>query len=225
MNRSVFDPRVGGPVLVAALLFALREGHTLPPVVPATRPAVIELPAVHAANPPLRDQDFELDLERSTVRFAIASGDGLVLLGCTRCAGRLALRRDERRSQLSLDLDLASLTVLTPGADPGLLRELLGVRADSTLQCRADLVRTAGTALPGVRELLWDGAVRCDGRAVRQPMVLWQPTLPGQPMRLQGYGSVSTAPYHLPNPSWFGLSPAHVVTLGLDLVWRRAAPR
>lgn len=226
MNRSVLDPRVWLPVLGAVALFVLRERPAADVAGAAPRLEVVTLPAVRASVPPLRDQDFELDGERSTVRFAIDGASGPLVVACPLVEGKLALRRDERQSELQLKLDLASLQILTPGADPGELRELLGVRGSAELGYVARLQQSGTCGVPGVRELFFVGTMRCDDRVVQQPMVLWQPVLPGQPTRLQGHGTVSTAPYHLPARGWFGFArQSHVVTLGLDLVWKRPATR
>ncbi len=49
---------------------------------------------------------------------------------------------------------------------------------------------------------------------------------PGQPLRLQGHGTVPRETYGLPARGWLGFGTnAHDVTLGLDLVWRRHRAR
>lgn len=225
MNRSCLDPRVWTPIAIAALCFSFRL-H--PPAAPAAadpaRP--VALPAMQPAPPPKSDVDYVLDPAKSTVRFLVEGSQGELLTTCTRVEGRLRLTTKGEGSEFELELDLGSLA--PSGTEPTTidLYRLLGVHRGSEVRYRGTLLRTSTTNLPSVTERVWLGTLRIGPRIVRQPMQLWQCALSGQPMRLQGHGTVDVADYGLPRRSWLGLlQENHVVTLGLDLAWRRSSPR
>ena len=225
MKRAWLDPRVWGPALVAAVCFAFRMQ---PPPAAAVLPTphVVELPAVHGAPPPKADTEYELDAERSSVRFLVEGNGDELLASCPNVSGRLVLRAKAETSELELHLDLGSLVPIGEPKSTIDLRRLLGVHRGSEVAYRATLLRSSTSNLPGVTERLWLGTLRLGSRLTRQPMQLWQSSLLGQPLRLQGHGSVDTADYGLPPRSWLGiLKEQHVVTLGLDLAWKRRASR
>jgi hypothetical protein len=163
-----------------------------------------------------------LDAERCSVRFLCDTGGDETLAACRRLTGRLRVQDGGERRELDLDLDLGSLQPVGEAAPDLDLWRLLGVHRGSEVSYRASQLRRSTGTLPGVTELLWLGTLRFDGRVVQQPMVLWQVSLPGQPLRLQGHGSVAGDTYGLPSRRWLGLGTrSHVVTLGLDLAFRR----
>lgn len=221
MNRHCLDARVWGPLVLASALLLLRgTGPAAPP--PRDTAHAVELPQLRGAPLPSTDSDYELDVDRSTVRFLVEANDGAMLTACRRIGGHLHLAGDGGRCTLELDLDLGSLEAVGGGEGELDLWRHLGVHRGSELFYRATLIRTATNNLPGVTQRVWLGTLRLDDRAVQQPMLLWQVSLPGQPLRLQGHGSVAGDTYGLPSHGWFGFAPhAHVVNLGLDLVWRR----
>lgn len=222
MNRHCLDVRIWAPLLVATAAVLLRGG----PSRPATRavaPRCVEVPALHAAAEPRDDADYVLDAGLSSVRFLVEGNGTQRLAACPRVAGHLRLRDGGSRRELELVFDLGSLQAV--GSAPASLDlwQLLGVHRSSEICYRASLLRTSTSTLPGVTQRLWSGTLRLDDRVVRQPIQLWQVTLPGQPLRLQGHGSVTADTYGLPSHGWLGIhhQPPHVVTLGLDLAWRR----
>jgi hypothetical protein len=130
--------------------------------------------------------------------------------------------------ELELVLDLATLQPLhgaAGGGDRGIdLAHVLGVYRGSTIVYRARLAATTTSDLPGVSQRTFLGTLRLGSQVLTQPMQLWQCALPGQPLRLQGHGTVAADQYGLPTRRWLALFPEdHAVTLGLDLAWRRRA--
>lgn len=221
MRHHLLDVRIWGPLAlaIAAVCWRGAPQRSLPP---ATIARAVELPAIRAATEPAGDVDYVLDPERSSVRFLVDVGGGERLATCARVSGRLRVRDGGERRELELALDLGSLQPVDAGLPPLDLWQLLGVHRGSQVLYRANQIRRADSGLPGVSQRLWLGSLRFDGRVVQQPMELWQTLLPGQPLRLQGHGSVAAHTYGLPARSWFGLAHAsHVVTLGLDLAFRR----
>ncbi|MBL9078704.1 MAG: hypothetical protein JNL08_14435 [Planctomycetes bacterium] len=225
MNRHLLDLRVCGPIAIAALLFWWRPG-TLPPPAPTPTARAVALPALQVPAESTQDADYELDPARSVVRFLVEDAAGRQLAVCQRASGRLRVRRGGAERELELDLELGSLApVDASGAGLDLWHEL-GVHRGSEIAYRATQLAATTTNLPGVTARLWLGSLRLDGRVVRQPMELWQVALPGQPLRLQGHGTVPRETYGLPARGWLGFGTnAHDVTLGLDLVWRRHRAR
>lgn len=225
MNREALDPRVLGPLAFAVACFAFRA-LPRPDEASAATPRAIELPPVAAAAAPRTETSYELDPTRSTARFLVEGDGGELLAGCSRIAG--SLRLDPRRDagELELRLDLGSLEPSTENRQGIDLHRLLGVHRGGEIVYRATLARTATTPVPGVGERVWLGTLRLGGRAVRQPIQTYLCALPGQPLRLQGHGTVDVADYGLPRRTWFGLlEESHDVTLGLDLAFRRATGR
>jgi hypothetical protein len=211
--HAALDLRVWLPAVLAAAVFLPRA---LPVAMPAARPAVAAMP------PATTDLRYELDAAASTVRFHAAGPRGELLVACTGLRGALELPATAAGGSLDLHLDLGSLQPIgsdTSGFD---LAHVLGVHRGSELSYHAKLVATTTTDLPGVTQRTWLGRLQFGVRSVRQPMQLWQCSLPGQPLRLQGHGTVAGDDYGLPRRHWLGLytEPAQV-TLGLDLVWRR----
>ncbi len=217
MNRQCRDARIWGPLVVAGAALLLR-GAPGPAARATTTPHAVELPALHAGAEPRGSVDYVLDAERSSVRFLV----GGQLTTCPAITGHLHVRDDGSR-ELELDLDLGSLqphgdqpapTPLDPGG-------LLGVPRASHVLYRANLLRTTSSNLPGVTGQQWLGTLDLGERAVQQPFALWQVSLPGQPLRLQGHGPVAGG-IQEPARNWFGIpSPSHVLLLGFDLAWRR----
>lgn len=229
MNRSLFDPRVWLPIACAAGVLAGREAtfsHSPADVVHAE---AIELPVPNLVVLPGRDQSYDLDPEHSSVRFLVQGSGRELLVRCPAVRGRLDLRADAATSTIELQLDLASLAPVAEAGGTGPapdLRSLLGIHRGDEISYRATLLSTATSPVPGLVHRLWLGSMRFGGRTVRQPMGLWQTALPGQPLRLQGYGTVGADAYGLPRRSWFGIvEQHHVVTLGLDLAWKRRTTR
>lgn len=225
MSRHCFDLRVLGPLVFAGACFATRmfPAAALPPSPP---PRAVELPAPIALPAPKGDVAYVLDATKSTVRFLVEGDDGELLAACTQVSGRVRLGAQPETSELELDLDLGALD--TVGGAPSTidLHRLLGVHLGARIHYHATLVRTSTTPVPGVVERVWLGVLHLDQRTIRQPMQLWQCSLPGQPMRMQGHGTVDVADYGLPRRGWFGMfQEKHVVTLGLDLAWRRDGAR
>lgn len=218
--HPAFDLRVWLPALLAAVVFVPRAA---PLAVPTARAAAAgaQLPTIHGLPPATTDQRYELDAAASTVRFHATGPRGELLVACTGLRGNLHLPAGGMGGSLELQLDLGSLQAIT--TDSGFdLAHVLGVHRGSELSYRAGLVATTTTDLPGVSQRTWLGSLRFGVRAMRQPMQLWQCSLPGQPLRLQGHGTVAGDDYGLPRRHLFGLYTEHAeVTLGLDLVWRR----
>lgn len=224
MNRHLLDPRVWAPALLGIAFFAPRA---LPaPVAPtASRPQAIVLPSLHGAPATGTAQDLELLPERSAVHFLVQGPRGELLVACPACSGSLHLDAKGQQGSLELRLDLTSLPNATP--DTGLdVHHVLGVHRSAEVVYRGTLVATTSSDLPGVQRLTFLGLLYFGDRALQQPMQLWQCSLPGQPLRLQGHGTVLGANYGLPSRRWLGLlDERHDVTLGLDLAWRRARGR
>ncbi|MBM4063333.1 MAG: hypothetical protein FJ265_19875 [Planctomycetes bacterium] len=225
MSRALLDPRVWLPAALAALLLGSREAlRPGSPTSPAAA-AAVELPTPKLVPAGPRDQAYDLDAARSSVRFLV-EGEGRELLAtCSVTSGRLDLRADAPSSTIELQLDLGSLV---PAAGDGTalpeaeLLHLLGVHRGVEVSYRGTLTSTTTAPLPGLVHRLWTGSFRFGHRAVRQQVGLWQAALPGQPLRLQGYGTVVADDYGLPVRSWLGFAPErHAITLGLDLAWRR----
>lgn len=225
MNRHSLDLRVVGPLVVAAACLATR---LFPPVTkaPSPPPRASELPAPFVLPAPKGDVAYELDPAKSTVRFLVEGQDGELLAACTQFSGHVRLATQPDASELELDLDLGALETVGTAASSIDLHRLLGVHLGARIHYRAKLVRTSTTPVPGVTERVWLGTLYLDQRSMRQPMQLWQCSLPGQPMRMQGHGTVDVADYGLPRRGWFGMfQEKHTVTLGLDLAWRRQGAR
>lgn len=225
MNRAVLDPRVLLPVLLGSAVLAGRE-LLRPGVPPAPPPAIsVELPTPQLVPPTNREIAYDLDLERSTVRFVLRGEGRDLVLRCPVVSGSLEFRPPPAESVLELHLDLGTLAAWNAPVDAetdACLDDLLGARRDGRIDYRGTLVSTATSPLQGLVHRLFSGAVCFGSRVVRQPVGLWQTALPGQPLRLQGYGTVDAATFRRPRPHWFGLAEEHhAVTLGLDLAWKR----
>ncbi len=221
MNRTLLDPRVLAPLLAASVAFSFRA-QPAPRPVPSPPPRAIELPSPPVAPQPKTATSFVLDTEASTVRFLVEGGDGELLTACKRFTGSLRLDPQAEASEFELRLDLGSLSPVGNALAEVDLRRLLGVHTGSEIHYRGKLVRTSTSPVPGVIERVWLGGLQLDGRLVRQPMQTWQCSLAGQPLRLQGHGTVDVTEYGLPRRSRLGvLRDDHAVTIGLDLVWRR----
>lgn len=230
MNRSCVDPRVWLPLALASVVWAGREATQPPPLPPLPHADGVPLPVPTLLTLPNRDQGYDLDPAASCVRFQVEGEGQKSLFQCHVCSGKLDLRADPRDSTLELRLDLASLApVGAPAAVLATLdlQHLLGVHRGSEIAYRGNLLSTAtASPIPGLLQRVWLGTLRFGNRVVRQPIALWQTALPGQPVRMQGYGTVGVEPYGLPRRDWLGLvRERHVVTLGLDLAWKRRQPR
>ncbi|MCU0864702.1 MAG: hypothetical protein MUC36_12970 [Planctomycetes bacterium] len=219
--HPALDLRVWLPVALAAAMFVPRM-TPVPPAVAADAAAGTTLPTIRGLPPATTEQHYELDAAASTVRFHATGPRGELLVACTGLRGELHLPAGGQGGTFELHLDLGSLQTLTADAGSFDLAHVLGVHRGSELSYRADLVATTSTDLPGVTQRTWLGLLRFGVRAVRQPMQLWQCSLPGQPLRLQGHGTVAGDDYGLPRRHLLGVYTEHAaVTLGLDLVWRR----
>lgn len=228
MSHPCLDPRVWLPLLLAGSWFAARARP--PAVEPPAPPAVaLALPPMHGLPPSSKEQNLELDAEHSSVRFLVTGLRGELLVACPSVQGSLKLLAGGAGGELELRLDLASLVPLhdstvhggTGGVD---VPHVLGVHRGSEIVYRANLVATTGSDLPGVVQRTFLGTLRFGSRVMQQPMQLWQCSLPGQPLRLQGHGTVAAETYGLPKRRWLALiDEGHAVTLGLDLAWRRRA--
>lgn len=216
-----FDLRVVGPFAVALLCFLPRALPEPAPVPPPTALA-LPLPALHATAVPKSDQRFELDAERSSVRFLVHDGAGDLLVQCPAVTGQLHFGAGNDAGTLELRLDLASLRPVGDGPAAIDLVDLLGIHRGEDVSFRGALVATTTIDLPGVSQRTWLGNLRFGSRVVQQALQTWQCSLPGQPLRLQGHGTVAGAHYGLPPQSLLGLfAHSHDVTLGLDLAFRR----
>lgn len=222
MNRAVLDARVWLPLAVAGILFGFRALPTPAPL-PLDEVRSFTLPTMHGQPPAKSAQHLELDAERSSVRFLVTGLHEELLVACTSVKGTMDLEPNGS-GELELELDLASLQPLH-GVDRGVdVAHVLGVYRGSTIVYRAKLVSIATSDLPGVSQRTWIGTLRFGAQVLQQPMQLWQCALPGQPLRLQGHGTVAAANFGLPTRRWLALFPEeHAVTLGLDLAWRRRA--
>lgn len=224
--RVAFDWRIFGPALVALCCFVPRALPSPAPA-PAAHARSIALPQMRIAASKPRERSFELDPERSSVRFLATGERGELLAECTRIEGRLDLGADTLDGALQLTLDLSSLRALDgnagdgPSGGPG-IRDVLGVLGDVGVEVRSKLVAVEVDDMPGVQLDTWVGTVRIGGRVLQQPMQLWRTMLPGARLRQQGHGTVGGAGFGLPAHGWLGLLEDHFdVTLGLDLAWRR----
>jgi hypothetical protein len=224
MNRTCLDPRVWGPALAGLLLVAPRA---LPPAAAPTppRPPSVELPALHPAAPATSARQLELVPERSSVRLLAAGPRGELLVDCPAVSGELELDAGGRAGDLTLRIDLAALRPVAGYAGPD-LHHVLGVHGTGTVVYHGRVVATTDSDLPGVRRLHCLGRLHFGDRVRQQAMELWQCCLAGQPMRLQGHGTVPGEDLGLPERRWLGLvREHHDVTLGLDLAWRRRRER
>lgn len=226
MTRAIFDPRVWLPLAIAGVWFGLRATPTPPPT-PLGEVRAITLPAMHGLPPASKAQHLDLDPERSSVRFLVTGLAQELLVACPGVKGTLDLEPNGN-GELELVLDLATLQPLhgaASGNDRGIdVAHVLGVYRGSTIVYRARLAATTTSDLPGVSQRTFLGTLRLGAQVLAQPMQLWQCSLPGQPLRLQGHGTVAADQYGLPTRRWLALFPEdHAVTLGLDLAWRRRA--
>lgn len=226
MTRAIFDLRVWLPLAIAGVCFGLRATPTPPPA-PLGEVRAITLPAMHGLPPSTKPQRLELDPERSSVRFLVSGLAQELLVACPGVKGTLDLAPNGT-GELELVLDLATLQTLhgaAGGDDRGIdVAHVLGVYRGSTIVYRARLAATTTSDLPGVSQRTFLGTLRLGSQVLTQPMQLWQCSLPGQPLRLQGHGTVAADQYGLPTRRWLALFPEdHAVTLGLDLAWRRRA--
>lgn len=226
MNRSLLDPRVWLPLAIAGVCFGLRA-TPIPPPAPLDAVRAITLPELRGLPPSTKPQQLELDPERSSVRFLVAGLPQELLVACPGVKGTLDLAPNGT-GELELVLDLATLQPLhgaAGGGDRGIdVAHVLGVYRGSTIVYRARLAATTSSDLPGVSQRTFLGTLRLGSQVLAQPMQLWQCSLPGQPLRLQGHGTVAADQYGLPTRRWLALFPEdHAVTLGLDLAWRRRA--
>lgn len=227
MNAPATLAAVWGPLLLGALAFGAREG-TRPVAVAHPAPGrATALPMLRNGAAPTKATEYDLDLERSTIRFLLRSGSSECRFDCPLAQGNLVLSAKDAECRLELALDLASLRPAAPcndSAGPTVLRELLGVHRAGDIRFRGDLVSRASVPIPVLHLLTWNGPLRFGSTVVRQPLQLWQTAIPGQPLRLQGHGTVTTDAYGLRRDGWLGIFPQeHVVTLGLDLAWKRVA--
>lgn len=222
MSRHCRDPRVWLPFAIAALFFGWRE-RTAAPAPPITaRSRATELPAMHGLAPAAGEQSFELDADKSSIRFLVEGPRGELLARCAGAAGHLRLNAGSHSGELELRFDLASLQTIGGGEGTLDVLHVLGVHRGGEVVYRARLVASTTSDLPGIEERTWLGALQFGSRVQQEPMRLWQCSLPGRPLRLQGHGSVPAADYGLPRRWLLGLfEERHIVTLGLDLAWRR----
>lgn len=223
---SAADLRTWLPLVAACAVFVGRETlrteeRPLPP--PARS---VTLPQFQGPASQPRKATYELDRERSSVRFLLRSNGRESLFQCPVVDGTYVTSPEDGGMHLEIELDLGSLVPVGRGASADAiqqLRDLLGVNRAETVRYHAGLVSRASTPLPGLSQLVWQGELHFGGRTVRQAMSLWQTLLPGQPPRLQGHGTVPTDAYGIGRSAWFGLvNDHHVVTLGLDLGWQRS---
>lgn len=224
--RPLFDPRVLGPFVVAAACLAVFEARDVPaPVAVHARSFELPVPVVPAVAG--RAEMFEVDPERSSVRFVLGTGAGERVFVCPGMHGRLVLGANDAAAELELQLDLATLTPLAGCTGPGCsLLDLLGPHRDGLVAFRAGLLSTATSPMPGVLRRTWVGTLRCGGHAVQQTIDAWQSRLPGRPLRLQAHGPVPVELLGLPrHGGLLSFVDHHDVTLGFDLAWRRLPAR
>ncbi|HEB54547.1 MAG TPA: hypothetical protein ENI87_14945 [bacterium] len=227
------DLLVFGPLLVGIACFV---PHARPKTVapPPERARSVALPRLHGARPSRRRRDYELDAERSSVRFLVEVGDRRMLARCPRLVGRMTLGAadDPDSGTLELELDLASLELLESVPAGARARDVLGVLGDLPLQLRSRRVAVTRCDLAGVEQDRWLGTAQLGARVLLQPVELWRCELPGRRLRTQGHGTVAALPYGLyqrpwlrPSwllPSWLSWGRTRIdVTVGLDLAWRR----
>lgn len=221
MNRACLDVRIWGPFVVAAEAVLLR-GSTDPGAPATTTARAVELPLLHGLPEPRGDAVYRLDPDRSSVRLRIGADGSERLLACGRCAGRLSIRDGGAARELELECDLAALQPVDPAQPPGAPLPSPEATGARQLAVRATLQHGAATELPGVVRQQWSGSVRLAAREVAPAIELWQVSLPGQPLRLQGHAVLAGATFGPPSRSWLGLAQdSEVVVLGLDLAWRR----
>jgi hypothetical protein len=221
------DLRTWLPLVAACAVFAVRETmRTEAAAVPPPARSVT-LPQLQGPVAQPRKATYELDRERSSVRFLLRSNGSESLFQCPVVEGTYTTSQEDGGMHLELELDIGSLVPFGSGGTADAvqqLRDLLGVNRAETVRYHAGLVSRASTPLPGLSQLVWQGDLHFGGRTVRQAMSLWQTLLPGQPPRLQGHGTVPTDAYGIGRSAWFGLvNDHHVVTLGIDLGWQRSS--
>ncbi|HEX5052128.1 MAG TPA: hypothetical protein VFZ65_10170 [Planctomycetota bacterium] len=228
MSHPCLDVRVWLPLALAAAWFALRE-RGASPAVPLPQARSVELPALHGLPAPTGPQHFELDAAKSGVRFLVEGPRGQLLVECPAASGHLDLTPrpgEPIAGELELRLDLASLRPAGDGDASIDVFHVLGVHRNTEIVYRARLAATTTGDLPGVEQRTWLGTLQFGARTLRQTMVLWQCALAGHDLRLLGHGTVEAAPFGLPSRRWLLVfEEHHLVTLGLDLAWRRARGR
>ncbi|MBL8754657.1 MAG: hypothetical protein JNK15_15240, partial [Planctomycetes bacterium] len=213
--------KVFGPLALAAALFAPRA---LPPVEPAPPPRTqpLLLPAMHGLPPAKTVNHFELDAERSSVRFLVAGPQGDHWVECPDASGSMRLGVTGTDGELELHLPLASLRAMPSDPTPIDLPHLLGVHRAEEVVLRVALAATTTVDLPGVATRTWVGSLAFGARVRHQRLQTWSCALPGRPLRLQGHGTVQARDYGLPRRGLFSfLDASHDVTIGLDLAFRR----
>jgi hypothetical protein len=217
----VRDARIWGPLAAAAIGFAVRA---LPPAPAGEQPTAqsFEVPPMHGAPPPRTELEYDLDPADSEVTFLVEGTGGEMFVRCPGTKGRLQCAKDGTPQTFELVLDLVSLAPEETGTTSGDLRHLLGVHRDDEVTFQMQLAASTTANVPAVTGLHWVGRLRLGSRVIRQPMNLWLCRLPGRPLRMQGHGTVGTESYGLPRRARFGLfREQHVVTVGLDLAFRR----
>lgn len=218
------DPRVFVPLLLALLLFGAREVTRPQPAPPVEVVHSVELPVPRGEALPRKEQEYELDPEASVVRFLVRTEDEDLALACPDAKGHLVVSPDPASCRIDIEFDLGGLRGVDGSVSDELLWHVLGVHKNVAVEYRAGLVSLATTPLPAVRLCVFDGSLRFGGRIVRQPMELWQTALPGRPLHLMGHGTFAVDTYGLqPRGAFPFLHESHVVTLGLDLAWKRVA--
>lgn len=223
MNRHLLDARIWVPAVLGILMFLPRAWPATPPP-PSPRASAVAMPALHGSPPTRTAASFELVPEHSAVHFLVRGPRGELQVPCPGVRGTLQIDPKGPGTTLELHLDLTSLPTAA-GASLD-VHHVLGVHRSAEVVYRGALATTTSSDLPGVQRLLFLGRLHFGDRAVQQPMQLWQCSLPGQPLRLQGHGTVSGAAFGLPTRRWLGLlTERHEVTLGLDLAWRRSRDR
>lgn len=220
------DLRVVSPLLLAVAAFAVRE--LLRPVPPPALEVVhaVALPIPRGEAAPKREQEYELDADASVVRFCVREGTDELLLACPGAKGRLVLATDPTACRVELEFDLGRLQGVGAAVADVDLWHVLGTHKNGSVDFRAELVSAATTPLPALRLDVFRGDLRFGGRTVRRTLELWQTALPGRPLRLQGDATFAADALGLPPRRTFPfLHEGHVVTLGLDLAWKRTAHR
>ena len=145
MTRPLADPRVVLPALVAAVCFGFRAVPQRSPDEPVAAHSVA-LPPLRGLTP--RGQvDYDLDPERSSVRFLVRGGAGQLLADCARVEGALSLGPEPVDGALTLRLDLASLRLRDTPPPTVDVHHVLGVLGDLQLVRRALAAAGAGFTL------------------------------------------------------------------------------
>lgn len=213
-----------GPLLCGALGFALREGLRPAPLPPPGPGRAVPLPTPSLVPFRAKAERFQLQPELSAARFLVRGDLGELQLRCPGLSGTLQFDPEPGRSSLELRLDLHTLDTVDDTPLPAeALRHLLGVHRSATATFRGTWTHTLSTPVPGLVQLLFDGTLELGGHVVRQSLGLWRAALPGQPLRLCGHGTVDAHDYGLPERSFLGFrQEQHLVTLGLDLAFRRS---